>query len=92
MNEKLQNQQEIKDVLNFNVDQMRSSQDYELQFEKLADNLLNKQVLTINHSHKFRIAEIEFYYKQPLVHEDFIASTDNDLRENGKWYFLKYAN
>ncbi len=41
---------------------MKTLKDYDAQFAKIADCLMNDYLLTVNNTYKYRISEIEFYY------------------------------
>lgn len=44
------------------MDDLKSIADYEGQFEKIADCLMNDHVLVCNKDFYYRISEIEFYF------------------------------
>jgi len=59
-------------------------------FNELADKLLNKTVLFVNDK-KYRIVEIEFYYKNN-EHNDEYTHCDPDQKTFGAFYFHKFRN
>lgn len=59
-------------------------------FETISDLILNKMVLNSGNS-KYRICEIEMYYKNNS-HPDKYVHSNPDQKSYGKFYFHKYWN
>lgn len=59
-------------------------------FDKIADILLNQTIIYADQN-KYRICEIEFYYKGD-GHEDTYTHCDDDQLEFKKFYFHKFKN
>jgi hypothetical protein len=58
---------------------MKTEMDYDRQFCKIADALMNEYLLTVNLDYKYRISEIEFYYndvEMRKVHPDTFTHGD----------------
>jgi hypothetical protein len=62
-----------------------NTQDIQTSFYDIADDLMNNWVLVAN-DHTYRIAEIEFYFKDPASHEDSFTHGHALQKESGKWY------
>jgi hypothetical protein len=60
------------------------------QFNDIADILLNKSQLVVKDK-RFRLCEIEFYYKGK-DHEDTYTHCSDDQLEFGRFYFHKFKN
>ncbi|TNV77148.1 hypothetical protein FGO68_gene12280 [Halteria grandinella] len=89
--EKPKKSSKFQSLLKFDQSKMKTKADYKTQFDKIAYNIMSKQVLTVNYVHKFRINEVEFYYGDHIHKDDF--SLDHPLlRENSTWFFLRYSN
>jgi hypothetical protein len=67
--------------LNLTID----NSDINSSFERIANELLNKWILEVNHS-KYRIAEIEFYLKSGQ-HNDTYTHGHELQKTTGNWYF-----
>jgi len=65
-------------------------QNHEILFKKLAKIILTNYILLINKK-KFRIAEIEIYYRSKN-HDDTYVHCDEDQLKYGYFYFHKYKN
>jgi hypothetical protein len=73
---------------------MKSIEDYDKQFVRIADSLLNDYLLTVNQDYKYRISEIEFYYNdvhKSCVHPDTFTHGDEMQKKSGQWYFHRFG-
>jgi hypothetical protein len=52
---------------------------------------MNRSVLTINKDHKYRIAEVEFYFNDRNKHPDTFTHADTDQKSQATWYFHKFG-
>lgn len=61
-------------------------------FDFIADEILNHMILVVNHEHRYRICEIEMYYKDQSDHPDPYVHANQDQLRNGYYYFHKFPN
>jgi hypothetical protein len=62
-----------------------NSSDINDDFRRIADDLMNKWVLKI-HESRYRICEIEFYFKSE-THKDNFTHAHLQQKKSGCWYF-----
>jgi hypothetical protein len=89
---------DLKQLLDFNMDDMKTLKDYHTHFEKIANCLMNEYVLIANKDYVYRISEIEFYFndlvagsKTPAIHPDTFTHGDEMQRLSGQWYFHRFG-
>ena len=62
------------------------------QFKAIANRIINRMTLVIGDIHRYRIVEVEFYYKQTGVHDDVFVHGDAMQKNFGTWYFHRQGN
>ena len=88
-NKKSETSSKLTDLINFKVTDMKTIEDYDRQFVRIANSLMNDHLLTVNSDYKYRISEIEFYYNdlegmgKDSVHPDTFTHGDEMQRESG---------
>ncbi len=73
-----------------------SANEIECQFDRIADNILNRQLL-VSTENKYKIREIEFYLNSiNYKHKDVFSHSFRHKKESrqgtfGEWYFHRYT-
>jgi hypothetical protein len=74
---------------------LKTIEDYDRQFVRIADCLMNEYLLTVNGAYKYRISEIEFYYNdvhdKNSRHPDTFTHGDEMQKLSGRWYFHRFG-
>ena len=61
------------------MEDIKTEADYDSQFSRIAEALMNDYLLHVNQDYKYRISEIEFYYNdvaKAKVHPDTFTHGD----------------
>eukprot|EP01117_Protostelium_nocturnum_P012640 TRINITY_DN4650_c0_g4_i1.p1 TRINITY_DN4650_c0_g4~~TRINITY_DN4650_c0_g4_i1.p1 ORF type:complete len:330 (+),score=123.76 TRINITY_DN4650_c0_g4_i1:127-1116(+) len=87
----------ILEALTIPLDSLKTNQDYEDCFTKMANFLLNKVVVKVN-GEDYRLMEIEYYYTNhgkvdgKYLHHDPFTHGDPVQRQTAVWYFHKMGS
>lgn len=63
-------------MLKLDLNALKTIDDFDKKFVEIADVLLNQSVIVINKTHKYRFAEIEFYFNDHKNHPDTFCHGD----------------
>jgi hypothetical protein len=84
----------LKELLEFKPEDMKSIEDYEGLFARIAHSMMNEHLLVVNTDYRYRICECEFYLNDvdaAKVHPDTFAHGDEMQRLSGQWYFHRFG-
>lgn len=62
------------------------AQDVDFMFTRIADLLLNRLLLCVG-AQRYRLREIEFYFRRPDVHDDPYIHGEAEQQQTGRWYY-----
>jgi len=69
-----------------NMDFLKIEKETELEFETIADRLINDYAIE-NHESIYRLTEIEFYWTSPKHNDDSTYKRNHVDPKNGDWFF-----
>ena len=87
-----QSDDDLTTLLNFELKEDMTPEDFYPHFSKIADKILNGCALVAKKGTEvkmFRLIEIEFYLKHEKLHNDNFAHQDEDQLGILQWYFHK---
>ena len=61
-------------------------QDVDFMFTRIADLLLNRLLFCVG-TQRYRLREIEFYFRRPGVHDDPYIHGEAEQQQVGRWYY-----
>ncbi len=62
------------------------AKDVDFMFARIADLLLNRLLLCVG-TQRYRLREIEFYFRRPEVHDDPYIHGEAEQQQLGRWYY-----
>jgi hypothetical protein len=62
------------------------AQDVDFMFTRIADLLLNRLLLCVG-AQRYRLREIEFYFRRPATHDDPYIHGEAEQQQLGRWYY-----
>ena len=75
--EKVSSKKSLKETMKLDMASLKTFEDFDSKFQEIADIVLNETVMVVNKVHKFRIAEIEFYFNDMKAHPDTFCHGDS---------------